>query len=361
MARVEEGVVDQQHCPNGRCQVAIRIRQVIGGVLGCVVLVWLAACHDADPLPVTGDTKARILQRFAVAPYEFYLVIDACRADPDDPQYRPCPLQIELRASGRLLDRYPLAVPSPAAEIVRHAAGPWGAEFGRNVWASSGLSDNSALSTAARIVLMSRGVRGLLVSQQFGFEHLHQYHVLLLPQRNQLLAAWVVDDQFTYASAARTDAVPSSTLGFVRVQFNFGVYLEPPGADRVEMWQVLWNETLQRVEEVPLPRPGLPLYLVTGGAFASAAAATTASREMLRCQHDLRSVDPRNHPGLGLDTIALGEWYVHRSQAKAAARALDTCEPTPAVRLYEYGYPAWLSSAPQSSHGGRPELVRVPL
>ena len=275
----------------------------------------LAAGLMLVPVPAAAD---RVLQTFHADRFVLDLAIAKCRSS-------ECPIQVRLRKANRVVDRVTLLVAAGSqrakAEIVDTV---WGADVGRRAWATG--EENSYVSTAARLLRLAPRTTGLLVSQQYGFEHLKRNHVVILPRAGKLTIAWKAVEGAGPTWSA-TQIIGSSPDRREIVYFRGFYDFDEDAADRLDAVRLTFHATSARLRETALPTRTMPLYLLNLGIHETVAQAREARSADPYCLTSHWVLDASRFRADASGKAIVGSLYATRSAAEEAARSAKSCLP----------------------------------
>src|SRR5262245_15632523 len=279
----------------------------------------------ANPQP---SGKTANLQRFPADKYSFDLVIAPCRSG-------ECPVQVWLRQQGKVLDRFTLPVSAHTQRATTETVDDvWGADVGLKAWATG--VESRYVSTVGRTATVASGKTGLLVTQNFGFEHRKRAHVFLLPSDGKLAAAWSYQEQSgpTWTS---TELIASNTKGIQDI-VHFRGFRDPDDdvPERLDVMRVSWDAASAGLRETPLPDRVTPLYLASVGTYKSLTDARQARLANGYCLGAYWVLDAARFPAVSGGKAVLGRVYTRREAADAEARSTKECLPTVASSVLQW-------------------------
>ena len=282
-------------------------------------VLGLAAAAIAAQASGAVSDKTVVLRTFPADKYAFDLVIAACRTD-------ECPVEVWLRQHGKVVDRFTLPVSAHTQSATTEAVDSvWGADVGLKAWATG--VESRYVSTVGRTVTVAPGKTGLLVTQNFGFEHRKRGHVFLLPRDRKLEAAWS-DQEGSGPTWTSTGVIPSSSKG-VQDIVHFRGHRDPAEEkpERLDVVRLRWDAASASLRETRLPDHVTPLYLLTVGIYPTTAEARRARLANGYCLGAYWILDAARFPTLSSDKVALGRIYTRREAADAEARSVKACLP----------------------------------
>ena len=292
---------------------------LIGSVLGLTMLVPPAASAEA----MARAGRVVVLQTFRAGQFVLDLAIARCRKS-------ECPIEVRLRAGNRIVDRVPLPV-AAGSQRVRAASvdAIWGAEAGLKAWATG--HENDYVATGARMLQLAPQTAALLVSQQYGYEHVKRNHLVILPRAGKLTIAWKAEEGA--GPAWSTTQVIDGAGGTQEIVYLNGFYEpEEDGADRLDAARLRWEQTSARLLEIALPAPDRPIYLLDLGTHDTAAQARQARSNLCLSPYFLVLEASRFRASEDGKAI-VGMLYASRALAEKAANAAKKCQPDATVSI----------------------------
>jgi hypothetical protein len=294
----------------------------------CWLIVSVLGLTLVGPMPQSASAQAMasaaragravVLQSFRAGPFVFDLAIAECRQS-------ECPIEVRLRSGGRVVDHVTLPVAAASqrakAEIVDAV---WGADAGLKAWASG--EENDHVATGARVLRLAPRTTALLVSQQYGFEHLKRNHLVILPRAGRLTIAWKAEE------GAGPTWSTTQVIGGQRSKQHEIVHLrgfyepEEDGADHLDVARLRWEEASARLLEIALPTRDRPLYLLDLGTHDTAAQARQA-RSTNFCLSPYLVLDASRFRASEGGKAIIGMLYASRALAEKAASAVKKCQP----------------------------------
>jgi hypothetical protein len=205
-----------------------------------------------------------------------------------------------------------------------------GADSGLKAWATGEESDHAA--TVARVLRLAPQTTALLVSQQYGFEHVKRNHLVILPRAGKLTIAWKAEE-----GAGPTWSAPQIIRGQKggrhEVVYLRGFYEpEEDAADRLDLARLRWDDASERLRETALPARNEPLYRLDLGTHDTAAQARQA-RSMNFCLSPYLVLDASHFRAGGGGKAMIGMLFASRAQAEKAARDVKKCQPDATVSV----------------------------
>jgi len=325
-----------------------QLRILISATVITLLSTALSACGERDAArtePPTANSAnapasdgnaeaapdAVVFSSFAVPPYELRLVANACTKEGD------CPIVVQLFKERRLLDTQalPYSAEGRTAEVeTEEVDARWGADPGLEAWSASPAEYDA--STTARLVNLGPGVKGLLISQQEGYEHVGRNHVLLVPQQDKLIRAWEVQEMGSGPTISSTVLAPDGRTGFVVRTVTMGGYLDDKPFDEVTLSYSVWNADQQSLDLQDLPTGDFPVYLINAGGYPSLDDANSARRAATPCLSELWILDGARYTSLGLAPAFVGNLFERRAEAEAAVEKVAKCDPRAKPSLIEH-------------------------
>ena len=261
--------------------------------------------------------RAVVLQTFGAGQFGFDLAIAQCRRS-------ECPVEVRLRSAGRIVDRVtlPVAASSQRArtEIVDAV---WGADPGLKAWATG--AEHRYVSTVARLLRLTPRTTALLVSQQYGFEHLKRNHLVILPRAGKLHIVWKAEEGSGPTWSA-TQIIGSPDR---REIVYFHGFFDPDEntAERLDAVRLDFDAASARLHETALPDRARPLYLLNLGIHETVAQAREARSANAYCLTPYWILDASRFRADAGGQAIIGALYATRASAEAAARAAKGCLP----------------------------------
>jgi hypothetical protein len=172
----------------------------------------------------------------------------------------------------------------------------------------------------------------LLVSQQYGFEHLKRNHLVILPRAGKLTIAWKAEEGAgpTWSATHVIDSI-GSTRHEVIYLHGFSEP-EEDAAERLDVVRLRWDGASARLRETALPDRTMPLYLLNLGIHDNAAQARQV-RSASSCLSPYWVLDvSRFRAGEGSRAM-IGMLYASRTVAEKAASAAKTCQPDATISI----------------------------
>ena len=288
------------------------------------------ACEGApvSQASVAQTDRAAVLQTFPADKYSFELVIAPCRSD-------ECPVQVWLRQQGEVVDRFTLPVSADTQQATTEAVDSvWGADVGLKAQATG--VESRYVSTAGRTATVAPGKTGLLVTQNFGFEHRKRAHVFLLPSDGKLAAVWSQQEESgpTWTS---TELIPNNNKGIQDI-VDFRGFRDPAEdvPERLDVMRLSWDAASADLRETPLPDRATPLYLASVGTYPTMAEARRARLANGYCLGAYWVLDAARFPELSGGKAVLGRIYTRREAADGAARSVKECLPAVASSVLRW-------------------------
>ncbi|HYP28077.1 MAG TPA: hypothetical protein VE262_15285 [Blastocatellia bacterium] len=143
-------------------------------------------------------------------------------------------------------------------------------------------SAQEVVSVAARPVGLAPGLRGLLVHQRAGFEHLKRRHYLFVAQGRRLVRAWTGSEGEgpTWSNVG----VGDSKDGAQEIRFFKGFsYPSDEEPDSLEITSYRWNARRNSLDELSAAATLPPVFAVVAGAYGSVAEARRAASDNMEC------------------------------------------------------------------------------
>jgi hypothetical protein len=298
---------------------------LIVSVLGLTLVGPMPQSASAEAMAsATRAGRAGVLQTFQAGPFVLDLAIAQCRKS-------ECPFEVRLRAGGRVLDRVTLPVAAGSQRAKAETVDAvWEVDAGLKVWATG--EENDHVATGARVLRLSPQTTALLVSQQYGFEHLKRNHLVILPRAGKLTIAWKAEE------GAGPTWSTTQVIGGQRSKQHEIVYLrgfyepEEDAADRLDVARLSWNEASARLRETALPARSEPLYRLDLGTHDTAAQARQA-RSTNFCLSPYWVLDASRFRTGESGKAMIGMLYASRTLAEKAASAVKKCQPDATVSV----------------------------
>jgi hypothetical protein len=294
---------------------------LIAGLLGLTMAGLMPAPAKAS---AAREDRAVVLQSFRAGKFLLDLSIAACRKS-------ECPIEVRLRAGSRVVDHVTLPVAAGSqhvkAEIVDAV---WGADAGLKAWATG--EENDHVATGARVLRLAPRTTALLVSQQYGFEHLKRNHLVILPRAGKLTIAWKAEE------GAGPTWSATQVIGGQRSKQHEIIYLrgfyepEEDAADHLDVARLRWDEASARLLEIALPARTEPLYRLDLGTHVTAAQARQA-RSTNFCLLPYLVLDASRFRTGEDGRAMIGMLYASRALAEKAASAVKKCQPDATVSV----------------------------
>ena len=244
-------------------------------------------------------------------------------------------MQIWLRRQGKVADRFTLPVSAHTQRATRETVNSvWGADAGLKAWATG--VESRYVSTVGRTATVAPGKTGLLVTQNFGFEHRKRAHVFLLPNGGKLAAAWSYQEGSgpTWTS---TELIPTNAKGIQDI-VHFRGFRDPSEdmPERLDVMRVSWDAASAGLRETPLPDRATPLYLLSVGTYPGMADARRARLANGYCLGAYWVLDAARFPALPGGKAVMGRIYKRREAADAEARSVKECLPAVAPSVLQW-------------------------
>jgi len=290
---------------------------LIVSVLGLTMVGLTPQSASAQAMALVASSgRAVVLQTFRAGQFVLDLAIAECRQS-------ECPIEVRLRSGGRIVDRVALPIAAGSqrvqAEIVEEV---WGADTGLKAWATG--EENDHVATVARVLRLAPQTTALLVSQQYGFEHVKRNHLVIVPRAGKLSIAWKVEEGAGPTWSA-TQVIRGQRGRRHEVVYLHGFYEpEEDAADRLDVARLSWDDASARLREAALPARSRPLYRLDLGTYDTAAQARQA-RSANFCLSPYWVLDASRFRAGGKATI--GMLYASRALAEKTASALKKCQP----------------------------------
>lgn len=294
---------------------------LIAGLLGLTMAGLMPAPAKAS---AAREDRAVVLQSFRAGKFLLDLSIATCRQS-------ECPIEVRLRAGSRVVDHVTLPVAAGSqhvkAEIVDAV---WGADAGLKAWATG--EENDHVATGARVLRLAPRTMALLVSQQYGFEHLKRNHLVILPRAGKLTIAWKAEEGAGPAWSA------TQVIGGQRGKRHEIIYLngffepEEDAADRLDVARLSWDDASARLRETALPARNEPLHVLDLGTHDTAAQARQV-RSANFCLSSYWVLDASRFRAGEAGKAMIGMLYASRALAEKAASAVKQCQPDATVSV----------------------------
>lgn len=143
-------------------------------------------------------------------------------------------------------------------------------------------SAEEAVSVAARPVDLAPGLRGLLVHQRAGFEHLKRRHYLFVARGGRLVRAWT-GSEGEGPTWSNVD-VMASRGGGQEIRFFKGFsYPSDEDADSLEITSYRWNSEKNSLDALSPAATPPRVFAVVAGAYGSVAEARRAASDNMEC------------------------------------------------------------------------------
>jgi hypothetical protein len=297
--------------------------------LGVAALAAQAAstCASVSTASAASD-KPVVLQKFLADRYAFDLVIAPCRSE-------ECPVQVWLRQQGKIADRFTLDVSAHTQRSQPETVdAAWGADVGLTAWATG--VETRYVSTVGRTATVAPGKTGVLVTQNFGFEHRKRGHVFLLPSDGKLVAAWSYQDA-SGPTWSKTEIVPDNTKGIQDIILFRG--FRDPAEDipeRLEVLRLTGEASGAALRETHLPDRERPLYLLQVGSYPTPAEARHARLANGYCLGAYWVLDAARFPGMSGGHAILGRIYTRREAADVEGRTVKECLPSVTASVLQW-------------------------
>jgi hypothetical protein len=291
------------------------LRGLLGVLALCLVHLDAAAArpHGAHASSESSISDVPIeLQSFPAAHLDIALI--PCES-------HDCAIQVRLIEAGAVVDRITLPVTAhllrPKTESVDES---WGAEAGLTAYRTGFESDYVA--TTGRLITVSPGITGLLVTQRHNFEPMKHEHLLVVARRGKLRVAWKAEEgtsTWTGTQVIRGLAAGSQDIAYLTVT------PEPNGTtDRFEATRLRWDPATAKLLPTPLPDDKVPLFVLSLGRFNSAAKAREIRINFSFCLNSYWVFDGNAFPPPHAPAL-VGKVFVRRASAETAAQQASTC------------------------------------
>ncbi len=305
------------------------MRLMPGMALAAVLLLH----GGVNAVAATAETAGPLVVESVAAGQFLYLIEEMPCADRAG--VNECPLRIVLLRNGKRLDVKTLPVAAAARGFTRETSGGFRLatglknEPGLRVWESG--EEENYLAFSARLVRLGESRTGLLVTELYGFSHLHRAHALYAEKGGKLKVAWsFVEGGGPVFSSVRP--LPGE-LALLFRQVQEGYAEEMP--DSAVLSLLRWREGAASVTARPLPVKGRPLYLVSAGVYSSVSGARKAAAAMRgKGGVSLLVLAAKEYPqAAGKGEAVLGELFVSRTEARALRKKLRREDITLAPRI----------------------------
>ena len=305
--------------------IAARRCCLMASLFGLITLGLCALAHAMAPKTSSARAgRAVVLQTFRARQLVLDLAIAKCRRS-------ECPIEVWLRASGRVVDRVtlPVAAGSQRAKAAIVDA-IWGADAGLRAWVTG--HENDYVATGARMLQLDPQTAALLVSQQYGFEHIKRNHLVILPRAGRVTIAWKAKE------GAGPTWSTTQVIGGQRGERHEIIYLngffepEEDAADRLDVARLSWDHASARLRQTALPARNEPLHLLDLGTHDSAAQARQA-RSTNFCLAPYFVLDASRFRAVEGGKAIVGMLYASRALAEKAANAVKMCQPDATVSI----------------------------
>jgi hypothetical protein len=307
-------------------------------LLGVAALMAAGLSHGRWALAME---PVRVLHTFQVGDALVDLSVAGCHMEPAGQGYSAaveCPVQVRLLSQGRPLHHVVLPVPAYSSRARAERPDLWwgAAASGLRAWGTG--VETGYVGIAAGVIHLAPQVSALLVIQNYGFEHVHHQHLLILARAGRLHVIWkgsdAMDHSSTWVEVLGNAAIPVQKVLYFRAAD--GTDEDIP--DRFEAVRLAWDPLAGRIRERPLPERATPLYLVAHGTYASLAQARQAHAKQSgqsNCQQGFYWVlDASLYPEVSGGALVLGMLYGSRAAAQGAIAGSAHCEGgTPAALL----------------------------
>jgi hypothetical protein len=293
------------------------------GLLGLAMTGLTTRDASAQAMAIRAGRPV-VLRTLSAGPFVFDLAIAQCRRS-------ECPIEVRLRSGGRVVDRLALPVAARSqrakAEIID---APWGADPGLKAWATG--EENGYVSTAARLLRLAPQTTALLVSQQYGFEHLKRNHLVILARAGKLAVVWKAEEGAGPTWSATQIIGGQNEAQHEVVSLHGFSEPEENAADRLDVAHLHWDGASARLREMALPARDRPLYLLDLGTYDTAAQARQA-RSASSCLSAYWVLDASRFRAVESSKAIVGMLYASRALAERAARDIKKCQPGATVSV----------------------------
>lgn len=225
---------------------------------------------------------------------------------------------------------WPSIVEQPVADSIASPMGvgdPAAAELQWPAWTTG--EEESAVTTTARVITLAPDLRGMLVHQSAGFEHVRRRHYLFTAADSRLARIWTGEEpQGVYWSTVDiADLGDDGRQEILLWQFSGA---GDAAASRWDLRVLAWDAEQRTV--APLSAP-VPIFAGVVGSYATAERARAAVAEHAGCLERFLVLDgfePRRYVVAALST--------RRQAAEAAVRQAASCAPGLQGRVIERSY-----------------------
>jgi len=302
-----------------------------------VGMMCLAAARSAGQNRKTTSPSGTVLARFpasSTSQLTYELSLGKCLK-------AACPIQVRL-LEGKLvygvatLDwRATPAQPVRAqADASLGAGDPLHAESGLAAWEVGNETRN--VSVAAQTISLTPQLKGLLVHQRAGFEHLKRRHYLFVAIGRKLARVWTGEEGEgpTWSTVALTE--PQGDGAQQLIFFSGFRYPSDDEPDSLEVTTFRWNQNKKVMEAEPAAERKSPVTALVVGVYDTAAKAREAYRQRPECLKDFWVLTADSFPQIPAGKVGIVAFSAREAFARQTDKAVQACAPALKSQFYQW-------------------------
>lgn len=296
------------------------------------LLLLLTAVSSAPAAPEAAPAGASTLVTFSAGshgPLAYEVGIGRCTES-------SCKFEVRLVQNEVVRDTLTLDWPGSSGQLTRGradqalgAGDPLTPERDLDMWTTG--EENSAVSVAARSIDLTPSVRGLVVYQSAGFEHVRRRYYLFVVLDSKLVRAWTG----TEGEAPETSTLDITKAG-EREQLTFWRF--PPADGGPNRWSretYRWSDEHRRLERAADPSP---VFAVAMPGFETVAQARKVASKFPDCLASYIVLDRRAFMSRVAGRFVLAGLSSRRDQAVRTVASVTECtggRPTAVLQVAE--------------------------
>lgn len=291
-----------------------------------VAVIALSGCSRKDEIRfnnlagTTPDgTKHLVLESYEAKKGRFELVVAPCSPD-------GCAYEVRWHVAGKPVSTISMPVSAPNQEVTKTEirSDPWGGGPGIFSWGAG--EENSYVSTVAWPIRIDANTDGLLVTQQYGFDHIKRVHRLVVPKNDRLVFLWEYTEGAGWTWSAAMITPPSAITFFYSFRY-FGEkhHGDRPDADDLRVTRFSFD--VDKGVLIPVsPNTVVAAALVAGDFLLPDAAYNFQFKnDPEHCLQNYYAVSSTSIGGLPKGRTALAQVFTNRIEAEKEKRRLVQC------------------------------------
>lgn len=174
---------------------------------------------------------------------------------------------------------------------------------------------------------LSKDLRGLLITQIFGFDHVHREHFLFAVVDNKLKKVWGGNEGAGGPVSNNTDVfkIDDTTDGFYFQKASYFSDAELPDAWNIQFFK--WNAETKKLEEIKNANQRPTVWAVIAGSFTSVKDAHEFKSQRSQCLQDFQNLSSNEYPKLQKDLQVIAFFSTDKSKVESSMASLKTCDP----------------------------------